>query len=301
LGADGAITAAEKLGNDRIVAYKDKSLYVGTFVGPPAVWSFQEYPSVGCVGQNAVVDLGTSHIFVGRDNIWMFDGARPIPIAEGQVRQWFLNNRSGDSAYITQTVFDRANRLIYIFFPSSGSSVCDKCLVYHVGTKQWGRADRTIETAFIYNSPSVTWDTISASTWDTWTDTPAWDYVASGSEGVALFDNTHTMYTLNGTPSPWYYTLDDFGDDDTVTRLTQCSIRYGTRPTTATVTAYYSMATGATPSTNFTISAYDIPSSADNKFKFRQTARFHRLQFNGTGNCSVAGYSVDKLAPAGNR
>ncbi|TAL42096.1 MAG: hypothetical protein EPN91_09225, partial [Salinibacterium sp.] len=125
LGAEGAIVAAEKLGNDRIVAYKDKSLYVGSFVGPPAVWSFQEYPAVGCVGLNAVVDLGTVHIFVGRDNIWMFDGARPVPIAEGQVRQWFLNNRSSDNAYLTQIVFDRLNRLIYIFFPSAGSSVCD--------------------------------------------------------------------------------------------------------------------------------------------------------------------------------
>jgi hypothetical protein len=301
LGADGGITTAEKLGNDRIVIYKDRSLYVGSFVGAPAVWSFQEYPNVGCVGLNAVVDIGTAHIFVGRDNFWMFDGARPVSIADGQLRQWFINNRSSDYAYLTQVIFDRTYKLIYIFFPSAGSTSCDKCIVYHLGTKQWGRMDLSVETVFLYNSSTVTWDTLSAATWDTWTDTPSWDFVASGSDVISYFNTSHTMQLLNGTPGASYMTLDDMGDDETVTRLTQCSLRYAVRPSTATVTAYYSMATGATPSTGLTISAYDVPAAADNKFKLRQTARFHRLQFNFTGSCSVTGYNVDRLQPAGGR
>ena len=300
LGAEGPITAAKKLGSDMIVAYKDRSIYVGRYVGPPVVWQFTEIPSVGCVGPDAIVDIGTAHIFVGQDNIYLFDGTRPISIADGRVRQWFQDNCSVDYKAYTQVVFDRDQQLIGINFARTGSGdgSLDTSLVYHIATKQWGRADRRAETFFVYNAPSVTYDTLTG-TYDT--QTGSYDSVAAGARVLAYFDTSHVLQLMTGTPGSSYFTLHDIGDDTLVSRLEEVTLRYMTTPTTASISAFSSMATGGVPSVGPTQSAYDVPANGKNKFQLRQTARWHRTQYNFTGPCEVVGYGVTGIRPAGKR
>lgn len=300
LGAEGPITAAKRFGADRIVAYKDRSIYVGTFVGGDAVFQWQETPDVGCVGMNAIVNIGTAHVFVGQDNIYQYDGARPFPIANGQVRQWFLDNSSVAFRSFSQLVYDRDANLIWIFFPNSSSTTGtpDRALVYHVGTRQWGRADQAIETVFIYNTPTETYDA-AVGTYDSETD--PFDATSPGTRVMAVFNTSHTLQVLSGTPNASYFISNDMGNDSIISRLDECSLRYMTTPVTASVSAFYSMATGGVPSVGPTQSAYDVPANGANKFKFRQTARWHRLQFNFTGNCRVVGYEPTKLVPLGTR
>jgi hypothetical protein len=86
IGNGGAITAALPLG-DRIVAYKETSIFVGTYVGSPEVWRWEQIPGeIGTRSINGVVDVGGAHFIVGRDNIWLFDGTRPVAIGRGTVR-----------------------------------------------------------------------------------------------------------------------------------------------------------------------------------------------------------------------
>lgn len=302
LGAEGPITAAKKFGADRIVAYKDRSIYVGTFVGAPAVWQFTEIPDVGCVGMNAIVNIGTAHVFVGQDNIYEFDGARPASIADGQVRQWFLDNCSVDFRSFTQLVFDRDAKLVWIFFPSAASSsgIPDKVLVYHLVTKQWGRADVSVETAFIYTTPTTSFDAL-VGTFDA--QTGSFDTVSIGARLMAYFDTTNTLRILSGAPSDSSFTLHDIGDDDVVSLFSEVDLRYMTTPTSANISLFYSMATGGVPLIGPTQSAYDLPGIGLNKFKFKQTARWHRSQFNFTGACRVSGYQIPAggIKPMGQR
>lgn len=300
LGAEGPITAAKSFGSDRIMAYKDRSIYAGRFVGGASVFEWTEIPSIGCAGPDAIVDIGTAHVFVGQDNIYMFDGARPFSIADGQTRQWFLDNSSITYRQYAQMQYDRDAKLIWIFFASNNSTtgLPDRALVYHLATKQWGRADRNMETAFIYNTPALTWDGGSG-TWDAQTN--SWDQSNPGNRILAFYDTAHTLYLLNGTPGSSYFVSNDIGNDSAVSKLIEVSLRYMTAPTTASTSAYYSMATGGNPSVGLTQSAYDVPANGSNKFKFRQTARFHRIQFNFTGAVKVVGYEATKLMPAGTR
>ena len=88
----GKITAWKRLGDD-IVAYKQRALFLGRYAGPPEVWRFTQITSdIGCVGQDAVINIGNAHIMVGEDDIYSYDGVRPVPISQG-VRQWFIYNR----------------------------------------------------------------------------------------------------------------------------------------------------------------------------------------------------------------
>ena len=300
VGGTGPITAAKQLGSDRIVAYKSNSLYIGNYVGPPTVWAWQEVPIFGCAGQNAVVDIGTIHFVVGQDDIYLFDGARPIPLADKSIRQWFLANSSGTYRFKTIVKYDRLNDLVWVFYPNADSTTgtCDRALVYHMKTGQWGRSDRTVESAMIFNAPGVTYDASSGTTFNN--DTGPFDTLSPSSNAIAVFNSSHVLSTLDGTPSPSDFTLHDIGDDEVVTHLTQARLQYMTTPASASMSAFSTMATGLNTSAGDMQSAHDIPSNGSNVFPLRQTARWHRLKFNFTGNVKVVSYNVP-LKQAGNR
>jgi hypothetical protein len=298
LGTEGPITASKKFGSDRIVAYKAKSIYFGTYVGGDVVWSWQELPGFGCVGIDAVANLGTAHFVVGEDNIYIFDGVRPIPVAEA-CRQWFLDNSSATYRYRTIVLFDRDRNLVRIFFPGAASSDGrpNMCLVYGLVTKQWGRDDQSIEAALLFVAPTATFDA-DTGTFDSATGT--FDEVPAGSKVAAVFTTSHVLSLLNGTPTASSFTLHYIGDDTAVSRLTGFTLRYMTQPTLATLSAFSTMATGGSNTTGPVQAAYDIPGNGSNKFQLRQTGRWHRLQSSFTGTCKVVGYEPE-LAPMGRR
>jgi len=298
LGFEGPITAAKKFGSDKIVAYKAKSLYFGSYVGGDAVWSWQELPGFGCVGLDAVVNLGTAHFVVGVDDIYIFDGVRQIPVSEG-VRKWFIDNCSATYKYRTIVQYERTNNLVWIFFPNSGSSDGrpDRAIVYHLTSKQWGRANNSIEAALLFTAPTATFDADSG-TFDAATGT--FDEVPAGTEILAIFSTSHVLSLMNGTPTASSFTLHDVGDDNQVSRLTEVVLRYMVEPDSSTCSAFSSMATGGGLTTGPTQNAYDVPANGSNRFPMRQTGRWHRLQFSFTGNCKTTGY-LPNLVPAGRR
>src|SRR3990167_8205513 len=99
----GRIYAGKRFGN-QVVVYKERGMYIGTYVGAPAVWDFQLIPGdAGCSSQEAVVNIGTPdnpvHIFMGNNDFWRFDGARPIPLG-GPLRNTVFSELSETYAYI---------------------------------------------------------------------------------------------------------------------------------------------------------------------------------------------------------
>lgn len=99
LDSPGAIKAGAALGSD-VVAYKNTSMYVGRYVGPPVIWSWTRVAGdIGCSGPESVVVIGTKHFFIGPADIYVFDGTVPRPIGGATfnssatpVREWFFAN-----------------------------------------------------------------------------------------------------------------------------------------------------------------------------------------------------------------
>lgn len=299
VAVEGAIQAALTLG-DYVIAYKNRAIFIGIFVGSPVVWQWAIVPGgeAGCVGQDAVCDIGGAHFFVGNDNIWLFDGTRPTPIGNGIVRQWFFNNSSAQYRFKTKCTYDRQNNLVRVFFCSSASGgAIDTCLVFHVIKQEWGRADVAIEATLNYIAPGVTINGMDAyaATIDALPNTPVdSQFWLSGGQTPAYFNTAHQLVALNGTSGTSSFTTCDVGDDDTVTTLTRTRVRFTSAPTTATATGLSKFNEGdslATRSTN---------AINDGKFDLRQSARFHRVQFNFTGDHKETGYDI-ALQPDGMR
>lgn len=296
----GGMTAGARLG-EYAVAYKTNSIYLGQYVGAPVVWDWLLVSGgeAGCVGKEALCDIDGAHFFVGTDNFWIFDGTRPVPIGDGQLRQWFFDNSDAANLFKTKCVYDRQQNRVWIFYPSAGSSVCNSALVYHLKNKQWGRANTSVQAVLNYISPGFTIDGLSAisATIDGLPDI-ALDsqYWLSGGRALSVFNTSNQLQTFTGTAGTSSFTTGDAGDDDTVVLLKQIRLRFaaGFKPDTAMCDTLNKMNSGDT----FTPG----PSSSinDGKFDVMKSARWHRATFTMTGNARVTGINPT-FAPAGKR
>lgn len=294
----GKLTAGMRLG-EYAIAYKQRSIYLGQYVGAPTVWNWLQVPGgdAGCVGKEAICDIGGAHFFVGDDNIWIFDGTRPVPVADGFVRQFFFDNSNPAYRYRTICVFDRQKNLVWVFYPSLGSTTPDSAIVYHVVAKKWGVANRSIEAALNYVAAGVTIDGLPAysATIDGLApysfDSQFW---LSGGKSLSIFNTSHQLQAMTGTSVSSSMTTGDVGDDDGVTALNKIRLRYATAPATASVQTLIQMNSG----TGFTVAA--TGSVLDGKFDLRQSARWHKAIFSFTGPVRITGMDAD-LLPAGGR
>ena len=285
VAVEGAIQAAMTLG-DYVVAYKQRAVFVGTYVGAPVVWQWNLITGgeCGAVGKEAVCDIGGAHFIVSNDNFWLFDGTRPVPLGSGINRQWFLDNSSPTYRYRTKVIYDKQNNLVRVNYPSlTSTGACDACLVFHVGTKRWGRNDVTIEAPVNYISPGVTIDGLNsyASTIDTLPNIPFdSQYWLSGGQVPAYFNGSHSLVSMTGAAGNSSFTTGDLGDDNAVSMLDRFRIRFLQRPSSASATGYFKMNEGDTLQSGAT------NSMNDGKFDLRQSGRFHRVQIEMTGDHS---------------
>ncbi|RON17948.1 hypothetical protein BK660_21915 [Pseudomonas brassicacearum] len=294
----GRLTAGMRLG-EYAIAYKAKSIYLGQYVGAPTVWNWIQVPGgeAGCVGKEAICDLGGAHFFVGDDNMWVFDGTRPVSVADGYVRQYFYDNSNPAYRYRTVCVFDRQKNLVWVFYPSLGSTTPDSALVYHIVAKKWGVANRSIEAALNYVTSGVTIDGLSAisATIDGLSsysfDSQFW---LAGGKSMSIFNTSHQLQSMTGTSVASSMTTGEVGDDYAVTCLGPIKLRYALAPTSASAQTFIQMNSG----TGFTAGA--TGAVLDGKFDLRQSARWHKATFTFAGPVRVTHMDADS-APAGGR
>jgi hypothetical protein len=294
----GRLTAGARLG-EYAVAYKERSIYLAQYVGAPVIWDWTQIPGgeAGCVGKNAVCDLGGVHFFVGADNFFLFDGTRPVPIGDGSVRQWFVVNSSAKYLYKTTCTYDRETNLVWIFYPSLGSSVCDSALVYHVQSKRWGRADIPVQAVLSYVSSAATFDGMdgAAPSFDTLPpvsfDSPFW---YAGTRALSIFDTSNQMKSFSGQSSSSSLTTGEVGDDDAVMLLQQIRLRYAVAPSAATVQTSYM------PNSGGDFVAGVSGAMNDGKFDTLKAARWHKATISFTGPVRVT-HMAAKMQPEGNR
>lgn len=283
----GPLTAGGRLG-EYAVAYKATSLYLGQYVGAPAVWDWIPIQGAGCVGKDALCDVDGLHFFVGQNNFWLFDGTRPQPVGDMEVRQWFYEN--SNPAYLSRCkcVYDRKKNRVWVFYPSTSSEVCDSALVYHVKTKRWGRAAFDVEAAVIYVTGGVTingLDSISGTIDGLTTismDSPYW---TSGDPALAVFNDSHQLQTLTGAAGVSSMTTGDFGDDETVTLLQGIRLRFasGVAPAVCSATAYWKMNSGDSYETGETTNL------VNGRLDVLQSARWHKAAVQFSGDTRVTG------------
>lgn len=272
---EGPITAGAVLGDD-IIVFKERAMFHGRYVGAPAVWDFDRVPgNFGCVGQDAVVNIGDKLVVVQKDDIYVYDGARPYSIAAGTIKDTFSSQLERDYGYKTTCLHDRFKSNVWVFYPFGSSSLAN-ALVFNTVSKKWGATNvSTIE---------------AVSFWP--------DLLGSGNykaESPAVFNSSHVLGALVGTPEAGLFTTGYVGDESLYTHLSRLTIRtQGNQPASATASASAYDVIGDTP----------VGSSSgsidDGKFDLRQSGRWHQISVDTTGLWDFSHYAVD-LKPEGRR
>lgn len=284
----GAIQAALPLG-DYVVAYKNRGIYVGSFVGAAQgswQWNLAADSSLaGCVGAEAVCEIsGGAHFLIGPDDFWIFDGtSRPIAIGQG-IRDWFRLNANQTYLYRAKCAFDAQRNIIWVSYVSKDNStgaVNDACLAFHLPTKKWGADNFSVEAFLTFTSPGVVIDGLDAyaSTIDTLPPIPFDSaYWLSGSRTFAYFSSAHQLSTKGGICADSGFTTGDVGDDQVWTMLEYARLRWYEVPSAAQAQHQWSEFSGAP------LQAGTTEGMHDGRFEFHTSARWHRLAFSFTGN-----------------
>ena len=296
----GRIRAGKRFG-EGIVAYKTGSMYFGFYVGPPAIWEFRLIPGeTGALSQESVVNVGTDadprHLFMGYDDFYSFDGARPVPLGDGRIKETVFGQLQRTKQYLTAAVHDGDNSLVYWFYPSSDSNTLDKSVVYNYKTNTWGRNDLQVEFPFNYITPANTYSDVG-DLYATYGDLPSNSYgssfIGANNPTVAVFNTNHVLQTLTGPTASSSITTGDHGDDDLYSLLHRVKIQYQSNPTSSQMVNYYKYDSGDDEITDVTTTV------SEDRFDVLREARWHRLRFDFTGDWEASGHRVG-LKPTSN-
>lgn len=289
LDTPGEITGMKALAENAIV-YKLDAIYIGQYVGAPFIWSWQLISGeIGAVSQEAIVDIGNAHVFMGRNDIWLFDGTRPHSIAEG-IRDWFYNQELNPLyAYKTIGAHNKNKSLVYFYYVSRSSTSIDSCIIYNYKAGKWSRANRSIEAALEYRVGGYTYASFLTA-YSLYSSIPALSYGSpfwsSNTPVIGVFDTTHTLKSLTGSSTSSSLTGGWFGDDLSYMVVQRVTPRFIEAPDTVTVTNYYvnnsgdSASTGATNSMN------------RGRVGVYKRAKWHKMKLTFTGDYEITDYIV---------
>lgn len=295
LDTPGEVRGLKRLGQYAI-AYKEQSMYLGVNNGPPTLWGFTLISGeIGAVSHEAIVSIETAHFFISRTDIFMFDGARPIPIGDG-IREWFFTDLNSNFAYKIRGFHDKSTAQIFWYYPSTASTGdLDSCIVFNYRTRKWGRANRTIEACLEYLTGAVTYASLEAA-YATYDLIPSVSYGSpfwtTSTPNAAVFNASHVLGTLNGESTSSSITTGAIGDDVQMTMISRVQPRFINDPTSGSMVNYYRMTDGATYTTDATSTL------SSGRFDVMREARWHKVKTSYTGDVEVAGQSY-LLVPAG--
>lgn len=293
--APGPCLGLRRLGPNAVI-YKERAIFLGTYVGAQqGVFRWDLIPGdIGCSSNEAVVSIGTAHLFIGGDDIYMFDGSRPIPIG-GPIRSWFFDRLNKDYRDKMAGTHDRVSGLVRWYYPSTNSAdgSIDSCIVYDYRTQRWGVADQSIEVPIEIVLDGITYDNLGT-LFSTYADLPDITYDSpfwiAGSPVPAVIGADHTPYTLGGVPGDWSFQTWRAGGDGQVSLVTRVTPRWLVQPAAghATMTEMYARAAAGTLSDGRTANI----NATRGHFDVLRAAEWHSFEFNGDGYAELSAIDV---------
>jgi hypothetical protein len=151
LDINGRITAAIPF-RDGVLAWKKGAMYEGVYEGPPAIWSWRRVASnIGCIGKNAVCQVGDMVYWADEQGLWMYDGSYPQPIP-GYVHGWwsrYLNYlqsvvlvAAGEyekAKNFVRAIFNSRLNTVFFCFPYETTGSHSSVIAYNTHSGIWTR------------------------------------------------------------------------------------------------------------------------------------------------------------------
>jgi hypothetical protein len=289
----GKCRAVKRFGQSAVI-YKDRSMYVLSYIGQSG-WESNLIPGeAGAVSQEVVIDIGTLedpiHLFMGSEDFYRYDGARPVSIGTPLTKTVF-GDINKNLAYASKALHDRVEKNVYFYYPVGSSGNPDRCVVYNYKTGMWGRDDRTVEAVIEYIQAGITYDELGTY-YATYNDLPNASYDlafwSAGFPSPAIISNDHKVQTLNGPSTESAMVMGDYGSDEFVSLLSRAQPLFTTKPTTATMRNFYRANLGDAITTD-----QDVVMDVKGRFDVLRRANWHRPQFEFIGDVEFGALRLD--------
>lgn len=201
------IVDALKLG-DNLIIYKQRSMYLMTFIGQPYIFRFQKMPfEYGLLARGCVTDTPLGHVLMTNGDIVLHSGGAPQSIADGTVRSYIFNNISNNYYDRSFVCTNPQKYEVLICFPEEGQTTCSKAAVWNWQEKTWGFRDLQNVT---YGASGLISDDYSLEQWsgdsNTWqSDSTVWN------ENEYSSSKDRLLFSRVGNISAFDVGNDDFG------------------------------------------------------------------------------------------
>jgi len=144
LQTHGEIMCAARM-RGRSIILTNVDAHIATYQGPPYVYGFERVGTAcGVVGRKALVAIDQGAFWMGSDSFYMFDGstAKQMPC---EVQDYVFEDINANQASKVYGVHNSEYGEIWWFYPSSGSTECDRYVSYDYLENHWeiGQIDRT--------------------------------------------------------------------------------------------------------------------------------------------------------------
>jgi hypothetical protein len=154
---EGDLQTAEKLGNAGVAIYGENSIHVQEWVGGSDVYRFTKMiTNVGCPSRRGVVANDTTHYFIGRDNVYMYNGGRDLRSIGDSIKAQYIMDISKSSIGNAFVDYVKEDDELRVYIPTGTSTMPDTCYVCKVKENYaWYKENRPyVAKGKVTNSPS---------------------------------------------------------------------------------------------------------------------------------------------------
>ncbi len=135
-GADW-IKCGRTFKGDYVVIFKERSIWVGYATGDSDIFQFdQRVSGAGCAASKTVESLGDELIFLGWDDVYVFNGIDYEPIG-GQIQKELFDTMNPKAIEKCFGVIVEDQKEYWLFTPSTGSDYCDTVWVFNYDLNKW--------------------------------------------------------------------------------------------------------------------------------------------------------------------
>ena len=144
LQTHGEIMCAARM-RGRSIILTNVDAHIATYQGPPYVYGFERVGTAcGSVSRKALVAIDQGAFWMGRESFYMFDGstAKQMPC---EVQDYVFEDMNANQHSKVHAVHNSEYGEIWWFYPSNGSTECDRYVSYDYLENHWeiGQIDRT--------------------------------------------------------------------------------------------------------------------------------------------------------------
>ena len=163
--------------NDSFIIYKEDSIWGMQFVGAPLVFRFYKITDqVGIFSKRCVAEWEGGHFAFGHNDCIVTDGQSVRSVMDKRIRREVYDNIDPDSYSSVFVVANRLRREVWVCYPTTGSSYCDKAAVWNWAEDTFGFRDLPDVSdagyGIIQDGGATDWDS-DAGTWSS--DSTIWD------------------------------------------------------------------------------------------------------------------------------